>query len=82
MVKVTYKETLDFEAELGRDRVIELLTLVFPNLDLDAQSDGALASLLNSAVQSEDDASDVLRDEITEEASETDSGLHDFQAEL
>lgn len=80
--KVTYKETLDLEACLNRDRVLELLAPVYPDLELDAQSNGVLASLLNSAIQAGPDASLDLRDAITEEASETDSCLHDFRAEL
>lgn len=77
---VTYQDTRDYLATVERGRVVELLGPVFPDLDVAAQSDKVLASLLNSAVKSGDDASLELREAIYPHAKETDSELHNFRA--
>ncbi|WP_195165904.1 hypothetical protein [Mycobacteroides abscessus] len=78
--QITYQDTRDYLAKIERSRVVELLGPIFPDLDVAAQSDRVLASLLNSALKSGDDTSLDLREAIYPHAKETDSELHNFRA--
>lgn len=78
--QITYQDTRDYLAKIERSRVVELLGPIFPDLDVAAQSDRVLASLLDSALKSGDDTSLDLREAIYPHAKETDSELHNFRA--
>ncbi|SHQ48739.1 hypothetical protein [Mycobacteroides abscessus] len=78
--QITYQDTRDYLVKIERSRVVQLLVPVFPDLDVAAQPDRVLASLLNSAVKAGDPASLEVREAIHPYAEETDSELHNFRA--